>query len=159
MNVTPRAIPTLAFVLLATLVTACGVEAGGGNDAAVTASTVAVPTTDVDGPDTTTSEPESSTTTTEPDAPTTTKPSSPTTEPSTPSTIDPGIGDLPPEYQDQVLEGMIEAFVEGGLTQEQAECLADSYGRDILDGADIDLGDSAGMLQYFTDCGVDPTQL
>lgn len=148
MNVTSRAVPTLAFLLLAALATACGVEGGGGSDAAVTASTVVAPTTDVDEPATTT--------TTKPDVTTTTKPSAPTT---TPNTIDPGIGDLPPEYQDQVLAGMIDAFVEGGLTQEQAQCLADTYGRDVLGGADIDLGDSAGMLKYFTDCGVDPTQL
>lgn len=155
MNVTSRAVPTLAFLLLAALTTACGVEAAS-SDAAPVANTVVVPTTDVDEPAATTTEPESSTTTTKPEATTTTKPSAPTT---VPTTIDPGIGDLPPEYQEQVLQGMIEAFVEGGLTQEQAQCLADTYGKDILGGADIDLSDANGMLKYFTDCGVDPTQL
>lgn len=138
MNVTPRAIPTLAFVLLAALATACGVE-GGGSDAAPATTT---------GP----------TTTTEPDTPTTTKPDGPTT--TKPGTIDPGIDDLPPGYEDQVLAGMIDAFVQGGLTQEQAECLADTYGRDILGGGgDVDMSDQAGMMQYFTDCGVNPMDL
>ncbi len=156
MNVTSRAVPTLAFMLLAALTTACGVEAATNDAAPVVANTVVVPTTDVDEPSTTTTEPEASTTTTKPAATTTTKPAAPTTAP---TTIDPGIGDLPPEYQDQVLKGMIEAFVESGLTQEQAQCLADTYGKDILNGADVDLSDANGMLKYFTDCGVDPTQL
>ena len=147
MNVTARAIPTLAFLLLATLATACGVE-GATSDTSAPAPTVApattiASTTTVDQPATTTTKPKSTTTTTKPSAPTTTSPG----------------GDLPPGYQDQVLAGMIDAFVEGGLTQKQAECLADSYGRDILNGADIDMTDQNSMMKYFTDCGVNPLDL
>ncbi|MEO6989791.1 MAG: hypothetical protein ABI239_14225 [Aquihabitans sp.] len=146
MNVTSRAIPALAFMLLAAVGTACGVE-GTANDAAP--ATTEAPGTTVDEPVTTT-EPES-TTTSEPDGPSTT-----TKEPSGPITT-PG---MPPGFEDQLFEELVAGFMEAGLTQGQATCLAESYGRDLFNAdSTADLDSPEGMMAYFDACGINPMDL
>lgn len=142
-----RVFPLLAVSLLASLAVACGVE--GANDETVDpgpAVTTTVPdgttTTEADGTTTT----EADTTTTEPDVTTTTEADTTTTT----------IGDDETDYQDIVLQSMIDTWIEGGLSQEQAECLADSYGRDILDGVEMSASD---MQQYLADCNVSASDL
>lgn len=147
MNMTSRAVPTLAFALLAALTTACGVE-GGGSDAASDTSVSA--TTTVDAPGTTVDEP---VTTTEPDASTTTEPDQPTT------TTDTGTVDLPPGFEEQFFKELIDGFVAAGLTQTQAECLADSYGQDILEAGEVAEDTTANMMEYFADCDINPMDL
>lgn len=148
MNMTPRALPTLAFVLLATLAAACGVE--GSSDATSdstvsTATTEDVPVSTVTEPDSTTTEPDS--TTTEPDAPTTTE------------ATDPGTDDLPAGFEEQFFKELVDGFVAAGLTQTQAECLADSYGQDILESGEVSDDTTADMMAYFAACDINPMDL
>lgn len=149
MNMTPRALPTLAFVLLAALATACGVE---GNSDASSDPTVATATTE-EAPVSTVTEPDS--TTTEPDAPTTTEPDAPTTTEAT----DPGTDDLPAGFEEQFFKELVDGFVAAGLTQTQAECLADSYGQDILESGDTSEDSTADMMAYFAACDINPMDL
>lgn len=148
MNVTSRAIPALAFMLLAAVGTACGVE-GTANDAAPATTEAPATTTTVDEP----------VTTTEPDEPanttTTEVPSAPTTEP-----VLPGGDDLPPGFEDQLFEELVAGFMDAGLTQGQAACLAESYGRDLFDAdSSADLDSTEGMMAYFEECGINPMDL
>ena len=124
---TSRAVPTLAFVLLAALATACGVESG--SDAASDTSV----TTTVDQPVATT-EPDEPVDTTEPDAPTTTESGGT------------GTDGLPAGFEDEFFDQLIDGFVAAGLTQTQAECLADSYGQDILDAGEVVDDTTANMM-------------
>lgn len=147
-------VPILA--LLALVAGACGVSSG--DDDVATDATTATSTTAASGSDEGTDEDESSDTT-DPGDETTTTERSTTTEPddepddeTTPSTRPGGSDDLD-DIDAQIRQSLIDAFVQVGLTTEQATCLADTYLEMGLTDPEAET-DPMAMLDAFTECGI-----
>lgn len=148
-----RTLPALLVAaLLALVAVGCGVESksdAGGE----TPTTEATPTTDdettttVEEDETTTTEDEETTTTEEEDDTTTTTEADDTTIPS-----------IPDGFEDQFRDQLEIGFKSAGLDDTQAACLADAYVTEF--GTDASQStDFQAMLDLFTGCGIDPTDL
>jgi hypothetical protein len=76
-------------------------------------------------------------------------------EPSTSDSVadDSSDGTLP---QGSVRDLIMQQFIELGLTEEQATCVADNVDETAFGGDEID---PSQMMDLFSQCGVDPTQL
>lgn len=137
----------LVAVLALVLVAGCGVRVNDGALAGPNAhSSTTKPS---DRSPTSTSRPPRITTTTSPvDETSTTAGTTTTSSDMTPSTLDPSFRD-----------GLVKGFVDAGLTEQQANCLADGYSSlGLTDPSSAANFDPSKFVDLFDQCGVSPSQ-